>query len=222
MDKFLIDNNEKMTNSQLADHFQMKVSTILSRRLKLGLAKMEMQKWTEEQTEFLIDNYQMIGDKELAEIFNEKWYKKKGWTLKHIEKKRLHLALKRTPEQILWLRKLQGDPIGKLHIQSTTGGGRRVMIKTDSGYKPYAPILWQEHNGLIPDGHVITFKNGDPLKCVIENLEMITRTELTLRMVDKISPLPREMREVRKLIKQLNKTIKQKQHERIRYSKKAA
>jgi len=30
-----------MSNSQFADHFNMKVSTILSRRLKLGLSKME-------------------------------------------------------------------------------------------------------------------------------------------------------------------------------------
>jgi hypothetical protein len=221
MDRFLIDNNDKMTNKLFSDHLKIHISAVLHRRLQLGLSKMEMQKWTEEQTQFLIDNYQDIGDKQLAEIFNEKWYKKKGWTLKHIEKKRLHLKLKRTDEQVLRLRKMQGDPIGNIHIQNHSNGAR-VMVKTEHGYVPYAPVLWQQHNGPIPEGYCITFKNGDPLKCELDNLEMVSRTELMHRIIEKMYGIPRDISQARKLIKQLNKQIKIKKHERQKFSSKAA
>lgn len=81
--------------------------TVLRMKLyEMGYKKMEMEYWTEEQTQFLMDNYKAIGDVELAEIFNKKWPKKKDWTNKHIDKKRNYLGLARTKEEIkaIWQR----------------------------------------------------------------------------------------------------------------------
>ena len=38
-------------------------------------------------------------------------------------------------------------------------------------------VVWEEHNGPVPDGMVVTFKDSDKLNCNIENLMLITRGE---------------------------------------------
>lgn len=222
MIRFIKKNWRRMTNAQMAANLKMKVSTVNNKRQRLGLSKMEMQKWTPEQTKFLQANYKTIGDKELAKIFNTKWEKKKGWTLKHIEKKRMYLGLKRTPAQILRLKKLQGHAIGTIKTISNKYNNKILIIKTKNGYKHYAPILWRQHYGRIPHGYVITFKDGNSQNVTIDNLEMITRQELYLRMSDRKSVFPRAIRNTMKTIKQLNHLIKIKKNERQKFGGKAA
>lgn len=38
--------------------------------------------------------------------------------------------------------------------------------------------LWEMENGPVPKGHALAFKDGNRLNCVIENLMMVTRSEL--------------------------------------------
>ncbi len=38
-------------------------------------------------------------------------------------------------------------------------------------------LIWEEHNGPIPKGQVLTFKNGDKTDCRLENLALITQEE---------------------------------------------
>lgn len=38
-------------------------------------------------------------------------------------------------------------------------------------------FLWRQNYGEIPKGMIITYIDGDPMNCVIDNLEMITRQE---------------------------------------------
>lgn len=42
---------------------------------------------------------------------------------------------------------------------------------------PYHRYLWEQHNGAIPKGYNIQFKDGDTLNCDINNLYMISRGE---------------------------------------------
>ena len=41
----------------------------------------------------------------------------------------------------------------------------------------YQRYLWEQKNGSIPEGMLIIFKDKNPLNCVLENLEMISRIE---------------------------------------------
>ena len=98
--KFLKENYNTMTNQQIADSLGLKITAVRHKCYELGLYKMTLEYWTDEQVDFLLKNYKEKGDTELSEIFNEKWHKDKGWTKKHIEKQRRYLKLKRTPEEI--------------------------------------------------------------------------------------------------------------------------
>ena len=93
--KFLKENFNTMTNQQIADSLGLKITSVRHKCYELGLYKMTLEYWTDEQVDFLLKNYKEKGGTELAEIFNKKWYKDKGWTKKHIEKKRRYLKLKR-------------------------------------------------------------------------------------------------------------------------------
>lgn len=42
--------------------------------------------------------------------------------------------------------------------------------------------LWKQAHGPIPRNRVITYKDGDPMNCVLENLEMISRQENLRRL----------------------------------------
>ena len=37
--------------------------------------------------------------------------------------------------------------------------------------------VWEEHNGPVPEGMVVTFKDSDRLNCDIDNLILVTRGE---------------------------------------------
>ena len=86
--QFIKDNFATMTNQQLADALGQKKTIVRTTGYKLGLKRMTLEYWTPPMVQFLRDNYQQMGDVELAEIFENEWPKNKPWCKKHIEKKR--------------------------------------------------------------------------------------------------------------------------------------
>lgn len=100
MISFVRENFHEMTNSALADHLQLGLTSVRTKCYQLGLKRMDLEYWNDEQINYLKENYREIGDTEIAELFASKWPKKKGWSKKHIEKKRRQLGLKRTKKQI--------------------------------------------------------------------------------------------------------------------------
>jgi hypothetical protein len=52
--------------------------------------------------------------------------------------------------------------------------------------------LWEQAYGAVPDGHVITFKDGKQENCVLENLECITEAERLART--SVHNLPEELK----------------------------
>lgn len=70
------------------------------------------------------------------------------------------------------------QPIGHERVV----GGYLQRKVTDTGYTPadYVEVhrlLWEEHHGPIPAGHIIVFRNGDKADIRMENLELISRAE---------------------------------------------
>ena len=113
--EFIVGNYERMTNSQIAKVLGLKLQYLRNKLYEMDMYRMRLEYWSDEQTTFLKANYKTKGDSELAKIFNDKWPKNKTWTIKHIEKKRRYLKLKRTKSEVnsilapLWL------PGGALH-----------------------------------------------------------------------------------------------------------
>lgn len=69
-------------------------------------------------------------------------------------------------------------------------------------------VVWKEHNGSIPKGYNIQFKDGNRQNCNIENLYIISRAA-QVATENSIHRYPDELKKAIKLTKKLNKSIKQ-------------
>lgn len=76
--------------------------------------------------------------------------------------------------------------------------------KTD--WRSVHSVVWEEHNGPIPDGHVVIFENGNREDSRIENLKLVTRKELLAR--NSIVNYPKDVRDTIRTLTQLKRTIK--------------
>lgn len=102
-------------------------------------------------------------------------------------------------------------PIGSERVSD--GYLQRKM--TDTGYPPrdwvgVHILVWQEHNGPIPEKHIVVFKDGNKTNIVIDNLECISRADLMRR--NTVHNLPKEISELvhmrAVLARQINKRSK--------------
>ena len=196
---FIRENFEQLSIVQLATLMGVKVHSMRIKCYAMGLKKMEMEYWTKRQVNFLVRNYTKYGDKELAEIFNRKWEKKKPWTLKHIEKKRKYLNIKRTPAQLLAIKekhkkkgayaignkkmwKTRGvSPEGSIRYWKTSAGKPVPYIKVNGKFIQWARQEWMKYYGKIPKRKNIVFKDHNPYHLHVDNLEMISDSELAKR-----------------------------------------
>jgi hypothetical protein len=100
------------------------------------------------------------------------------------------------------------QPIGTIHQRRDTGGKMYQYIKlADSEWQLLNRYTWEQHNGPIPKGMVVVYKDGDYLNNDINNLLMITKKENMAR--NTIQRLPKELQQVMrlkcKLINKINK-----------------
>lgn len=196
------DRFHSMTNVQLAKVLDKKLTVVRDKCRELGLLHIQLEYWTVAQVEYLRANYQMKGDVELAEYFNtvKEWKKNKGWTKKHIEKKRRYLKLDRTKPQLVVIKQrnvVQGRfsinhwkrwkdleaPIGDIRTWVSQLGNLYKVIKTKDGFVHLAPHIFKIHHGKVKPGYIVTFKDGNPLNCSPENLIQISRAENAMRVV---------------------------------------
>lgn len=66
-------------------------------------------------------------------------------------------------------------------------------------------LLWQEHNGPVPPGHAVVFRNRDRADIRIDNLELVSRAELIAR--NTIHRYPPELKHAIRLNRRLQRTI---------------
>lgn len=100
-------------------------------------------------------------------------------------------------------------PIG--HERTTTDGYRQRKV-ADTGYSPrdYVGLhilLWREHHGEVPPGHIVVFRNRDKSDVRIENLECIDRAEHARR--NSIHRYPPAVKTAIRRVAKLRKTIKE-------------
>lgn len=233
--KFLQENYLKMTNKELANALGLNLTKTRGFLYEMDLKRMELEYWTEEQIKYLLDNYKEIGDVELAEIFNSKWKKNKGWSKKHIEKKRKYLKLNRTQDerhQIYLRNKILGRwkmcpvkawetrggsaEIGHVFWWRNNSSGRKYpVIKTENGYFTYYRHIWIEKFGKLPSDKYVVPKIDAPenILLTIEDLEVIDRFEHQKRNAERRMQVPSELREIIRLKNKISKTIKKQEND---------
>ncbi|MCP9763828.1 HNH endonuclease signature motif containing protein [Lacihabitans soyangensis] len=192
-------NWDSKTNAELAAMLGLRLTSVRTKLYELGLKRMEMEYWTEEQVKYLKDNYLKMGDTELAEYFNNTWKKEKGWTKKHIEKKRRYLKLKRSADAkavVHHRNKASGRlavanrkrwektgvmPDGTIRYWRLRTGHEFPFVKVDGVWKHWNRVTWEAEYGPIPAGYNVVFRNGDARDLRLENLEVLTDEELSKR-----------------------------------------
>lgn len=231
--KFIKQNWKRLSNQQLADSLGLKLTRTRMFLYEMGLKRMELEYWTDEQISFLLDNYKEIGDVELAEIFNSKWVKNKGWTKKHIEKKRRYLKLKRTAEELddIFLRNLEAgrfkvcnekrwkttgsNPIGTIVFWRKSNSEEKIpIIKTNEGYVHYYRWLYERANGKLTPQDLVAPKIDAPsgVLLTLDHLELIDRTEHARRNAERRMAYPEEVRKAIRTYNKINKTLKENNH----------
>lgn len=73
-----------------------------------------------------------------------------------------------------------GVPVGTVRLRNGKKGSKPQYwreIAEPNAWIPEHRAVWEEHNGPVPDGMMVTFANGDALDCRIENLVLETRAE---------------------------------------------
>lgn len=200
--EWLRQNFDKYTNPQLAAAMGERVTNLRTKLYKLGLYKQKLEYWTEEQHGFLVENYRTMGDTEIAERMNVLFDKKKGWSKKHVEKRRRQKGLKRTEEEkqgIFERNKSDGrfaecnrnawatrgvsveGSIRRWH-SGANGPKGTYYIKHNGRFVPWNKTVWEKLHGPVPEGMVVglkDFSRRDELDP--DNLELVTRRESVIR-----------------------------------------
>jgi len=150
--------------------------------------------WKEWEDKFLRREYQHKSRTELAKELRR--------TVSSIENRITKLGLKKkgNPGQFKkgltpWNKGRRYNAGGKSektrfkagHRPHTTRKEGEIYLRNDHGTKywwikagkPKAlhRHLWEQEYGKIPRGHVVAFKDGDPMNCALDNLELRSRAE---------------------------------------------
>ena len=67
--------------------------------------------------------------------------------------------------------------------------------------------IWQEHHGEIPEGHIVTVKDGNKTNCAIDNLELMSKADNARRNA-MWRRFPQELIEVIVLRGKLTRTLR--------------
>lgn len=161
--------------------------------------------FTEEQEKFIKDNVKGTYDKDMANMVNEKFGT--SYTVSQIKSLKARRKWKSgTPTKFTkgrkpWNKGLKGlnlggeagwfkkgqvpdnyKPVGSERVDSKDG---YIVVKVqDDGewherWRHKHVVVWEKHNGKVPDNHVIVMLDGDRTNCDIENLMMISRRTLS-------------------------------------------
>lgn len=106
-------------------------------------------------------------------------------------------------------------PVGS---ERFTDEGYRQRKVADSGYTPadwveVHRLVWEEHHGPIPDGHVVTFLDGDRLNCDITNLELVSRADHAARSKLGYYRLPAELKPSMATVVTLTRAIRKRKQD---------
>ena len=98
------------------------------------------------------------------------------------------------------------QPVGTINFRTHKDNRTYAYVKIkDSDWRLMHRVVWEQHNGPIPPGHVVRFKDGNTMHWDISNLEMIDMRNNMDR--NSIKRFPVEIQEVIKLNSKLKRKI---------------
>jgi len=161
-----------------------------------------MHRYTDEQLEYLREIAEGRTREEIQELFNAKFntavtlgslrstMSRRG-IKSHMQGYRTRYAKESKP----WDKGNKGISIGgevtqfkrgnlpPSHLQVGSEAEREgiILVKTaePNVWMRKHIMVWEMHNGSVPDGYVVSFKDGDKLNCVIDNLFLVSRGAFT-------------------------------------------
>lgn len=163
-----------------------------------------MHFFTEEQGNYIRNNAKGIGNAELTEKFNNHFALELGINQIKAYKKNHKISSGLTGTfnkgSIPWNKGMKGLQIGGKESQFKKGhkphnwvpiGSERItkdgyiQIKIKEGkfqhnWRGKHILIWEEHNGPLPKGHVIIFGDGDNRNFDINNLILVSRAQLLI------------------------------------------
>lgn len=96
---------------------------------------------------------------------------------------------------------------GEISIRNSKGRSYKWQRISLAKWKEVHRLVWEKHNGPIPKGVNVQFKDGDSLNCVIENLYLVDRHN---QMLDNsIHRYPENLQSTMLLVGKLKRKIKQ-------------
>lgn len=101
MIQFLKDHYRSLTNKQLASALNLRLTVTRNKMRELGLKRMELEYWSKEMVQYLVDNYKTKGDVEIMNYFIMHHPKAKGWKRGAIRKKRKQMNLMRSEKDLV-------------------------------------------------------------------------------------------------------------------------
>lgn len=66
-------------------------------------------------------------------------------------------------------------------------------------------LVWEQANGKVPDGFIVSFKDGNRLNCDLDNLHLITRRDIMAR--NTIHRLPEKLKDTIRILSKVKKHI---------------
>jgi len=187
----------------LAEAIGVSEQSVYNRAHKLGLLKCLYGPWNKGLQGY--DAGGRSGDTRYGPG-NTPWNKgKKGWTAGG---RSAETRFKKGNRPHTWV------PIGSERVTSE-GYLQRKMTDTGCTRRDWVSVhilLWQEHHGPVPAGHIVVFRNRNRRDVRIENLELIDRAENCRR--NSIHRYPPELKQAIRAAGKLNRTIRSKDHEK--------
>ncbi len=159
-----------------------------------------MSDWTPEQIALLLKHYPDKQASELAILI--------GRDKNSIYRKAYKLKLKKSVQFLASSAsgRILKSPIGAEFIDSKGYTVRKINNDPAlSNWKPVHIIEWEVAYGKIPDGRLVSFKDGNKQNTHINNLELITRKDSLEK--NTIHRYPREVIDLIRLHKKLERTI---------------
>ncbi len=96
-------------------------------------------------------------------------------------------------------------PVGSTTVD--TDGYHKTKVAEPNQWEFTHRMLWEKANGPIPNDHAVVFADSDRSNVALENLELISRSELSIRNNTGFSKLPTELRPVAKNIVKLRMKV---------------